>query len=166
MSLQTLQEALADQIRSELVPLLEGIQVEPVMALSPSPDPVAIDVYPAQQDPAVGGFGFGNYDYLVDVRARINTPDNEAAQLVLLSLYDSRSATSLLQAIMADTTLNGAAENVAPESGPTAFGVFPDASGTAAFMGFTITLRIIPSEAEVVLAGFGVGGYGEEDYGD
>ncbi len=136
--------ALAEQLHDELDAEFPGIQIEAPMVLNPSPDPVAIDIWHGDQDPAVGAFGYGNTDYIVNVRARINAADNEASQLELYRLIDFQSSASMWQAIMSDTTIGGTAENVSPEAGPTATSVYPDASGAAAYMGCTWTVRVIP----------------------
>ncbi len=110
--------------------------------LNPSPNPVSLDLLTGLQEP--GAFGIGVQDVMVDIRARINTADHVAAQDVLIGLIDPNGDTSVLQAVMGDPTLGGAVQNCKIEDGPTAMGVFPDASGAAAFLGCTWTVRIIP----------------------
>ena len=159
-----LMDALADQIRDALEDVVEAIQVEPRMVIAPTPP--CIDIYPADPFQAPLAFGIGQNEINLTVRARVNTPDDVAAQDLLLSFMDPFSDTSLLRAVMLDDTLDGAAETLTVEEGPSNFGLFPDASGTASFLGCTWTVKIYAVEPTVIgLVGYGAGGYGSEPYG-
>ncbi len=137
-------DALADQLHDELDGVIEGIQIEPRMNINPSPDPVAIDIYPGDPFQEPDAFGHGENDIMLTVRARVNTPDSEGAPDALLALMDPQASTSLEQAVLSDATLGSTVGNLRMETPASNFGIFPDASGTAAFLGCTWTVRIIP----------------------
>lgn len=141
-------QALADQIDVQLGgagtsdPLIENLQV--VGELFPNATPPAIDVYPA--DPFQEGiaYGRGNNALRFTVRARVNTPDHEGAQLLLLSMMDPRAETSLALAVLSDKTLGGKVDDL-QVSGPSDYGIF-DAIGinTGAYLGCTWLVEVLP----------------------
>jgi len=149
-ALQDIMLALADQIAVELTggstspgtgtPAVDGLAVNPMLVWNPTPP--AIDVYPA--DPFQNGiaFGRGNNEIFLTVRARVDTPDHEAAQDLLLSLMDPVAVTSVAAAITSDRTLGGVVERVDVE-GPTDYGVFIDPGG-GALLGCTWKARVTP----------------------
>ena len=53
------------------------------------------------------------------VRARVNTPDHEGAQDLLLSMMDPSATTSVSKAINSNRTLGGVVEHVHAEPPPT-----------------------------------------------
>ena len=106
--------ALADQIRDALVPVLGAdLQVEPRYVLRPTPP--TIDVFPAAQNAIA--FGPAEVEMPFTVRARIGTPDADAAQDILDELVDPVGDGSVALAIAADLTLSGACEPGPPEPG-------------------------------------------------
>lgn len=133
-------QALADQIEDELTDAIPDLQVKGTLILAPTPP--AVDIYPA--DPFQEQISFGqasNIVYLA-VRARVNTPDNEGAQELLLSMMDPRAATSVAAAVYEDTTLNGTVEQAIVSAGPSDYGIFPDPSGQGAYLGCFWTVRV------------------------
>jgi hypothetical protein len=138
VTLLDVQTALADQIRDELAD--DTIQVANMLVWNPTPP--AIDIYPAETFQAQERFGIGNDTVFLSVRARVNTPDHDGAQELLLSLMDPKAATSLQQAILADDTLGGAVSQAMVEDGPSNYGIFPDPGGQGAYLGCTWTVRI------------------------
>lgn len=142
--------ALADQIALALTggttspgtatPAVDGLAVNPMLVWNPSPP--AIDIYPA--DPFQEGiaFGKGNNEMNFTIRARVNTPDHDGAQELLLSLMDPVAVTSVAAAVVDDRTLGGAVEHVAVE-GPTDYGFFVDPGG-GALLGCTWRARVTP----------------------
>ncbi len=166
-TLLEIMDALAAQLHSKLDGEIPGIQIEGRMNINPSPDPVALDIYPGDPFQEPDAFGLGENDIMLTIRARVNTPDSEGAQDALLALMDPKAATSVEQAVLSDTTLSSVVGNLRIESPASNYGIFPDASGAAAFLGCTWTVRIIPLEVEVpVGAGYGADAYGEAGYGD
>lgn len=142
--------ALADQIALALTggttspgtsdPAVADLAVNPRLVWNPTPP--AIDIYPA--DPFQDGiaFGKGNSEMFFVVRARVDTPDHEAAQDLLLSLMDPVGVSSVAAAIIEDRTLGGVVEDVTVE-GPSDYGVFIDPGG-GALLGCTWKARVTP----------------------
>ena len=142
--------ALADQIALTLTggttspgtaaAAVAELSVNPLLVWNPSPP--AIDIYPA--DPFQEGiaFGKGNVDMNFEVRARVNTPDHDGAQELLLSLMDPVAVTSVAAAIVSDRTLGGVVEHVMVE-GPSDYGFFVDPGG-GALLGCTWKARVTP----------------------
>jgi len=82
---------------------VDGLQVTPFYNITPTPP--AVDVYPDTAAPpqvAVGG-----WEDVFIVRARVSTPDDVAAQQLLLSLMDVDGGTSVMAALRADFTFGG-----------------------------------------------------------
>lgn len=145
-SLLEIMQALADQIEGKLAatlnPLIDRLQVNPVLTWNPSPP--AIDIYPADPFQEQIGYGKGNKLLFLTVRARVNTPDHEGAQELLLSMMDPKSATSMEQAILFDETLSGKVSQATVSEGPSDYGAFADPGGGGALLGCTWTVRVIP----------------------
>lgn len=136
--------ALADQVRDTLEDEIEGIQVEPMLVINPSCSPVAVDVYPADPFQTGIAFGLANNEMMLLIRARVNTPDTDGAQDVLLSLMDPFADTSLAQAVLADRTLSGTVEDAVVSEGPSNYGIFADAGGQGNYLGCTWTVKVTP----------------------
>jgi len=136
--------ALMTQIAGEVIPAsAEGIQVSTEGHLIWSPTPPSIDVYPAEEFQSQESFGLGNTTVFVNVRARVNTPEHDGAQSLILSLMDPRAATSVQQAILSDQTLSGNVEQAMLSAGPSNYGIFPDPSGQGSYLGCTWTVRLV-----------------------
>lgn len=147
--------ALADQIRSYYVGAADAdgeiaFQVEPRYIVNPTPP--TIDVYPGPtpaRDLDTAGMGFvddGIEDhggYLLAVRARFGTADDDAGHELLYELCDDTAALSLSAAIVEDATLDGNAASVDIQafSGIT---VYPDGDGRLR-LGFDFTVRVLPA---------------------
>lgn len=88
-----------------------------------NPTPPSIDVYPG--DPFLDGAGFGSRELRAyfTVRARVGTPDSEAAQQLLLRLLDPDDPASVQNALEADGTYV-----VVPE-GVSGYRQYPDDTG-------------------------------------
>ncbi len=140
-TLLTVQMALATQIAGALGGTFEGVQVAPMLVWNPTPP--CIDIYPSDPFQEQESFGKGNTVIYLDVRGRVNTPDHDGAQELLLSLMDPNAATSVQQAILTDDTLGGVVEACTVSAGPSNYGIFPDPSGQGAFLGCTWTVRVI-----------------------
>ncbi len=134
-----MQTALADQIRTVIAD--PSVQVAPMLVWNPTPP--CIDIYPSETFQEQESFGKGNTVIYLDVRARVNTPDHDGAQELLLSLMDPEGDTSVQQAILSDDTLDNIVESVTTSAGPSNYGIFPDPSGQGAFLGCTWTTRVI-----------------------
>ena len=138
--------ALATQIETRLGtadPALEHLTANGFLNFNPTPPHV--DVYPA--DPFVDRltFGKGNIQYFLTVRARVSTADHEAGQGLLLSMMDPDASTSMERAIVSDRTLGGKISKLNIHEGPSAYGVFPDPSGSSgSLIGCTWTVRVVP----------------------
>jgi hypothetical protein len=147
-------DALADQIQAQLAnsvgtadPLLDELQVYQRMIWNPSPP--TIDMYPAPEFHIPLGMGRGNNELFFTVRARVNTPDHEGAQDLLLAMMDPQDDLSVSAAITAEgtaspsKTLGGMVESVTVVEGPTDFGVFTDPGGNP-LLGCTWRVRVLP----------------------
>ncbi len=138
-TLLEVQTALADQISTVLAD--PSVQVEPMLVWNPTPP--CIDIYPSDPFQEQESFGKGNTVIYLDVRGRVNTPDHDGAQELLLSLMDPTAATSVQQAVLSDDTLGGVVEACTVSAGPSNYGIFPDPSGQGAFLGCTWQVRVI-----------------------
>ena len=138
--LTAIMDALGAQLEAELT-TIDGLQVVPRIMWNPTPP--AIDIYPAvpfQDEDAMGG----SKEIFLLVRARVNTPDHDGAQEILLGMMDPASADSLEAAIRSDRTLGGVVQyaHVMPDS-PSDFGAFVDPGGNA-LLGATWRIRVLP----------------------
>ena len=136
--------ALADQLHDELDGEIDGIQIEPNLVVNPSCSPVAVDVYPADPFQAAIAFGAANNEMNFLIRARVNTPDTDGSQDVLLSLMDPFASSSIAQAVISDRTLGGTVEDAAISEGPSNYGIFADAGGQGSYLGCTWTVKVTP----------------------
>ena len=136
-----IQDALAAQLAAELA-TIDGLQAHGRVVWNPTPP--CLDIYPAEpyQEPA--GMGVGNNYVFLTVRARVNTPDYEGAQDLLLQMMDMDGAYSVEQAIEADKTLGGVVGQVLVLSGPSEFGAFVDPGGSA-LLGCTWRVQVVPA---------------------
>ncbi len=139
-------QALAAQIETTLggtadPQVVEGLSVYPLLELNPTPP--AIDIYPDTPFQEPLAFGNGNNSMNFTVRARVNTPDNDGAQELLLTMMDPNAQTSVALAILSDTTLGGKVDDVAVE-GPSDYGVFVEPSGAGAFLSCTWRAKVLP----------------------
>jgi hypothetical protein len=145
-SVMEIMQALADQIQSTLCgtadPLIDRLQVDGKLVWNASPP--AVDIYPADPFTEQIGMGPGNKALYLTIRARVNTPDHEGAQELLLSMMDPRSATSVEQAILADKTLGSKVSDATVDEGPSEYGAFVDPGGGGALLGCTWRVRVIP----------------------
>jgi hypothetical protein len=149
-------DALANQIQAQLSdsigtadPLIDDLQVYQRMTWNPTPP--TIDMYPGD-DPFQEqvGMGRGNNALYFTVRARVNTPEHEGAQDLLLAMMDPQDSLSVSAAITAAgtaspaKTLGGVVESVSVE-GPSNFGIFTDPGPTAgSLLGCTWRVQVLP----------------------
>ena len=153
LSVQEIQDAMANHIHDRMAatvgtadPVMEALQVNSRLVWNPSPP--SIDIYPG--DPFQEGLAFGRGDQAMffTVRARVNTPDHEGAQDLLLAMMDPQQDLSVAAAITAAgtaapaKTLGGMVENVTVE-GASDFGVFVDPNGSP-LLGCTWRVRVLP----------------------
>jgi hypothetical protein len=136
-----IQDALAAQLATELA-TIDGIQTRGRVVWNPTPP--CVDIYPAEPYQEPFGMGVGNNTTYLTVRARVNTPDHEGAQDLLLQMMDMTGAYSVEQAIEADKTLGGVVGQVLVLSGPSEFGAFVDPGGSA-LLGCTWRVQVIPA---------------------
>ena len=142
-TLADVMDALAAQLQDELagtVPEIDDLQV--VSRLIFNPTPPAIDIYPNEEFMEQISFGSGNVAVFFTVRARVTTADHPAGQDLLLSMMDSRSATSVVQALGQDTTLNGTVDDVLAEP-PSNYGLFVDPGQATGLLGCTWRVGVI-----------------------
>lgn len=147
MSLVTIFDQMADQIRTALADGDWDFQVEPWAITSPTPP--SIDMYRGQltEDDAAA-FGATVEDMgaaiVVVVRARVSTNDNEGNQDVLYALADPSDDHCLVQAIYDDNTLDGWASDVhlLSDSGLT---VVSSIDGATAHYGNVWRFLVIPA---------------------
>jgi hypothetical protein len=143
-SLTEIMQALATQIDTTLAgtaQVIPGLQVTPLLNWNPSPP--SIDMFPATPFQEPIAFGPGNNELNFTVRARVNTPDHEGAQELLLMMMDRNASESVALAILGDTSLGGKVEHVNVE-GPSDYGVFIEPSGAGAFLSCTWLAKVTP----------------------
>jgi len=131
--------AMADLLRDSAETALAGtgfaVQVEPRRIINPTPP--CIDIYPGDpfRDGTAAGFGdVGGGLLFVTVRARIDTPDNDAAQDWLVDMMDEEHDLGVSATLMTDQTLSGHATSVHVR-GWTGHRFYEDAAGAGAFLG-------------------------------
>lgn len=139
-------DALATQIASVYSggtadPVIDDLQVEPRLVWNPTPP--AVDIYPASPFQERVAMGAGNNELFLTVRARVNTPDHEGAQDLLLSMMDPTASTSVAMAITSDRTLGNTVDYVDAEP-PTEFGVYQDPGGSGALLACGWRVRVLP----------------------
>jgi hypothetical protein len=138
-------DALAAQIDTELATKIANLQVVAIGPF-PNPSPPSIDFYPGDPFMESIGFGIGNKEFYITVRARVCVPDDEAGKRFLLRMMDPESDTSVEQAILAgDRTLGGTVGRVASVEGASAFGIFAESGGqtTRNLLGCIWRVRVI-----------------------
>ena len=144
-TLVEIQDALADQVYDELCGTanapIANLQADGLMV--PSPSPPAIDIYQDETPREALGFGRGNLIYMLVVRARVTTADNEEGQRLLISMMDAAAETSVLQAITADRTLGGVVRRT-EVTNQSAMGTWPATGLDGDLLGCTWTVRVIP----------------------
>jgi hypothetical protein len=136
-------DAMADQIRSVVDDVTDvDVQVEPRLNLNPTPP--SIDIYPGDlaRDQPSAAFDDISGGYLLTVRARVSTADNEAGQALLLAFMDDTNDLSIGQALADDTTLNGYASSLDVTS-QTGYVLFPDPGGEGALLGCQWTVLVL-----------------------
>jgi hypothetical protein len=97
------QAEIIEMIVASLDPLtseIAGLQI--TAGQNPNPTPPSIDVYPA--DVSGVPVSINGWEESFTIRARVSTPDDMAAQEVLMSLMDSSGPTSVIEAIRVDST--------------------------------------------------------------
>lgn len=122
-TLAEIMDALADLIRDEITNATDvDLQIEPRAVFSPSPP--TIDMYPSDPSEDAAYAGFGEFDgaFLLTVRARVSTADQDAGEDLLLAFMDDGDL-SISEAILTDPLLGGIAR-VAP-LGRTGYRDFP-----------------------------------------
>ncbi len=145
-SLTEIMQALAAQLETTLggtadPQTIEGLSVYPLLELNPTPP--AIDIYPDTPFQEPIAYGPGNNSMNFTVRARVNTPDHDGAQELLLTMMDPRSDESVALAILADRTLGGEVGDLKVE-GPSDYGVFVEPNGAGAFLSCTWRVAVLP----------------------
>lgn len=137
---------MADQIRATLDGATSiDIQVEPRMVLSPTP--LTVDIYPGDtaRDSASAAFD-DDGGYLFTVRARINTPDFDAAYDILLALMDDDDSLCLAQTLLDDPTLNGLASDTDVRD-HTGLRLYEVLDGDGGYLGFQFTALVLPAHS-------------------
>lgn len=129
-------DAMADTLRATLEDALGSdlpIQVEPRQITNPTA--LTIDMYPGDPSTTDVGAGFGDItgQWVFTIRARTNTPDETAAQDLLLALMDDEDPLSVALALY-DDTLNGLVSSLRVQ-GPNGYAPYLDAGGKGAFLG-------------------------------
>lgn len=132
--------AAANQIRDVLDDVTDvDVQVEPRMVLNPTPP--TVDIYPgdAARDSESAAFDDIDGAYLLTVRARVNTADQDAGQDLLLAFMDDEDELCLGLALMDDPTLNGTCGSIDIRN-VSGYRLFEHPSGDGAYLGFQFTL--------------------------
>lgn len=129
--------AAATQLEAQLSEPVPGIQVEPMLLITPTPP--CIDIYPG--DPFSEQISFDDGEELLfTVRARVSTADSEAGQQLLLGLMD-RNGTGVIGAIRSDTTFCGLVDYALAE-GPSGYIAYADSGGAGSLLGCEWRLRV------------------------
>lgn len=137
-----IKEALADQLREALTDVFDEIQVEPGLVWRPTPP--TVDVYPASPYQNRIAFGVVENELRFTVRARMGTPDHDAAQRALDELCDPVGDASITLAIESDPTLGSTVSDATVTEGPSEYGVFPMPDGSGDLIGATWTVTVTP----------------------
>lgn len=113
-----------------------------------TPTPLTIDIYPGNlsRDAQTAAFDDVSGGYLLTVRARINTPDFDAAYDILLSLMDDADALCLALAVLDDQTLNGYATSIAVVD-HTGLQLFEALDGEGGYLGFQFTALVLAAQS-------------------
>lgn len=145
--LREILDALADQVRGVYDDQDDlAFQVEPRFV--PNPSTPTIDMYLSDlaRDTDTAAMGDLAGGYLITVRARSSTNDYDAMQDIFVDMTDDQDDLSLLAAVCDDETLNGYASDVDARD-QTGLRVYADISGVGAYVGFELTVLVIPGES-------------------
>lgn len=134
--------ALADQLRTALVPVIPDLQVEPRRVMRPSPP--TLDVLLGDTAQTAIAFGAAEVELVYLIRARVGTPDRDAAGDLLDELADPVGDGSVVLAIMADPTLGGTVSQAVVTAGPSGELLFPALDGQGDYLGCTWTVTVTP----------------------
>lgn len=152
-SLESILEAMADQIREALVAASSGwtFQVEPNYIANPTPP--SIDVYlgdPGRELTETSSFGETDADSAggewISVRARVAAVDKGSQQSILVALADPESDVSIVQALYDDPTLGGIASDLTLEN-RSGMIPFPTLDGGAWHFGILWRFLVIPARS-------------------
>src|SRR4029453_10946318 len=102
-------DAIADQLQTELGPIVDGVQIVPRMGVNPPPPCIDISRAPEGCQEQIA-FGYEQHAVFV-VRASVSTADQDAGQELLLELLDPRGPASVLRALMADPSFGDAVDD-------------------------------------------------------
>lgn len=143
---RALLDQLATTVRAVVVLSDFDVQVEPRMVLNPSPP--TVDMYPGDpfRDPQTAGFDDLDGAYVLTVRARVHTADDDAGQDLLLAFMDDENALSIQVALEDDQTLNGLATQVVAADN-TGYRIYQDVSGAGAWLGCEWRVLLIRAES-------------------
>lgn len=136
-------DEMADQVRAVVDDVTDvSVQVEPRMVLAPSG--ACVDMYPADpsDDPQLAAFGDITGAERITVRARVQTPDADAGQDLLLALMDGDDPLSIAAALTSDRSLNGLASSLAVLS-RSGYTLFPDLGGDGASLGCLWSVEVV-----------------------
>ena len=137
--------AMASQIAAAVTGDYDDIQVYAGIIWNPTSP--TIDLYPGglARNGASAAFDEISGGYLFTVRARVITPDVDAAQTLLWRFMDDTDDMSIAGALMADPTLNGYASTLSIRD---IGGAIPYPVGPAGEMlGFSFTCEVIAGES-------------------
>lgn len=143
-SIRAISEAMAAALNDVMGPDALGedaVQVTSRMNLDPQA-PTSVDIYffDPLRDPESAGFGDRGGLYVFTVRARVTTPDTDAAYDTLEALMDDEHALCLPAALEADPTLGGVISQLSVD-GDTGLRVFDDPPG--ALLGCSWRVRVV-----------------------
>ncbi len=133
-------DAMADAI-NEVMDDEDSIQVVSRLNFSPQ-SPTSVDMFPADPFRGIEAAGFGQRmgELVFTVRARVNTPDEDGAQDMLLNLLDDEHEFCLAAALENDATLGGLVAQLVVD-GDTGFRIFDDPPG--AMLGCSWRVRVL-----------------------
>lgn len=140
-------DEMADTIRNVIDGVTDvQVQIEPRMVLSPTPP--TIDMFPGDpsNDQTLAGFAEELGAEVITVRARVQTPDSNAGQDLLLALMDDEDPLSLVAALNDDRTLGGLASDIWCRS-RSGYVVIPDLSGEGAYLGCLFQYLVIKARS-------------------
>ena len=98
--------AIVEAIAASLAPVqgaVAGLQITAFQ--NPTPTPPSIDVYPG--GPSGRQISMDGWEEMFTVRARVTTPDDVAAQQLLMSMMDVHGPASVIAALQADHSFGG-----------------------------------------------------------
>jgi hypothetical protein len=144
--LRDILDEMVEIVRDVLHEVDFPIQVERGMVLNPSPPTVDVFVSDPAREFESAGFGDLAGAYLITVRARVQTADNDSGQDLLISFMDHTDGLCIPAAVLSDKTLNGYASGLGltSSSGHRAYET-PD--GAAAHLGCQFDFLVNPAES-------------------